>query len=161
MQEIIIARKAYFTAGVVFRPPSMSTEEAKALYGVYSASAFGFGNNYTLEAYFQGAIDKKTGLVVNLSDIDPILKAVIQPLDHQNLSHRIPDFKDNAPTLERLTQYCYTKLNEKCIGLENAKLVGVRLYQGENIWADYGQVSSGVSPEPVPPPPAVGSLIRG
>ena len=160
MQEIIIARKAYFTAGVVFQPPSMTKEQATALYGVYSRSEYGFGNNYTLEAYFQGSIDPKTGLVVNLSDIDPLLKAVIAPLDHQNLSRTVPEFKEQAPTLEKIAQYCYEKLQERIQNL-NAKLIGVRIYQGENFWADYGHVSVGVSPEPLPPPPAVGSLIRG
>lgn len=160
MQEIIIARKVYFTAGVVFRPPSMSLEQAKALYGVYSQSEFGFGNNYILEAYFQGPIDPKTGLVVNLSDIDPVLKAVIQPLDHQNLSHTVSEFKDQAPTLERIAQYCYEKILEKGQGL-NAKLIRVRLYQGEHYWSDYWQSSTGSPVPPSPPPPAVGSIIRG
>lgn len=135
MQEIIIARKVYFTAGVVFRPPSMSADQAKALYGVYAQSEHGFGNNYTLEAFFQGPIDPKTGLVVNLSDIDPLLKQVIQPLDHQNLSFTVEEFKENAPTLERLAQYCFEKLRIACVK-SDAKLVRVRLYQGENFWAD-------------------------
>lgn len=135
MQEIIIARKAYFTAGVVFRPPSMSLDQAKAFYGVYSQSEHGFGNNYTLEAFFQGSLDPKTGLVVNLSDIDPVLKQVIQPLDHQNLSFTIEEFKDKAPTLERLAEYCFKKLQAASANL-NAKLIRVRIYQGENHWAD-------------------------
>ncbi len=160
MQEIIIARKAYFTAGVVFRPPSMTLEQSQSLYGVYSQSEFGFGNNYTLEAYFQGPIDPKTGLVVNLSDIDPVLKSVIKPLDHQNLSYAVSEFKDKAPTLERLAQYCFEKILEKGQGL-NAKLIRVRLYQGENYWSDYGHSSSGLPVPPLPPPPTVGSLIRG
>lgn len=136
MQEIIIARKAYFTAGVVFRPPSLSKEQAEAIYGAYSRSEYGFGNNYILEAFFRGPIHPKTGLVVNLSDIDPILKEVIKPLDHQNISFTIEEFKDRAPTLERLAQYCFEKLQKASAKLE-AKLVRVRIYQGENYWSDF------------------------
>lgn len=135
MQEIIIVRKAYFTAGVIFRPPTMSQKQAAALYGVYSRSEYGFGNNYILEAFFQGPINPKTGLVVNLSDIDPVLKDVIKPLDHQNISRTLNEFKDKAPTLERLAQYCFEKLRAASAKL-NVKLVRVRLYQGENHWAD-------------------------
>ena len=160
MQEIIIARKAYFTAGVVFRPSSMTLDQARSYYGVYSQSEHGFGHNYILEAFFQGSIDPRTGLVVNLSDIDPVLKAVIRPLDHQNLSYSVSEFKDKAPTLERLAQFCFEKILEKGQGLR-AKLIRVRLYQGENCWADYGHSSSGSPVPPLPPPPTVGSLIRG
>jgi hypothetical protein len=40
-----------------------------------------FGPNYILEAFLLGPIDSRTGMLINLIDIDKILKAVVTTVD--------------------------------------------------------------------------------
>lgn len=131
-----LARRVHFSSGHRYFSDKLSEEENKKVFGA-CYSPFGHGHNYILEAYFEGPIDPVTGMVVNLIDVDQILKQVTDPLDHHHLNYDIPYFKDRVPTCENIAEYLYQEVEKKIAG-QNIQLFKVRLYESEDLWADVG-----------------------
>lgn len=88
-------------------------------------NSVGYGHNFSFEVFLKGEIDKKTGLVVNLTDIKPILSQVISLLDHKNLKKDLDYFKD-FETIEEadILEFILQKLSKK---MQLVELVGGRL----------------------------------
>jgi len=95
MEDITIARKAYFSSGV------NSTE-----------SKWGEGHNYVIEAFVRGPIDTDTGLVMNLTDLDRFLKVITDEFDHKHLNKDFDYFGETPVTPEQLAEYCHLKLKK-------------------------------------------------
>ena len=130
--EIVIARKAYFSSGIIFRLPHLSAEESTGLYGEWARSEYGTGFNFCVECFFQGIPDKTSGLVMNLTDIDSILKDVIRPLDHQNLSRTT--FKDEVVTFERLALFLFRQVQQELSRVKpSIRLVRLHLQDGTGL----------------------------
>lgn len=133
--EIIIARKVYFSSGVAFAHLPMAEDDKRTWYGKMASSRYGTGFNYTLEVFLAGPINPNTGLVVNLTDIDPMLKETVAPLDHQNISFTVPEFSNLPATAENIARYCFDQIKKR-LQAGPVRLERVRLYQGEDIAVD-------------------------
>ena len=129
--HLILARKAFFSSGIHYSRSEWSEEKNQAIYGSHSRPQ-GHGYNFVLEVRVQGRRDPVTGLVVNLSDVEKDLQAVVKTLDHRHLAFDMEAFKDKAPTLENVAQHCFAEL-KKGLG---SQLAGIRLRQGEDDWLD-------------------------
>ncbi len=130
---ISLSRQIRFSAGHRYYQPAFSDAENKKIFG-RCYTEHGHGHNYLLEVTVTGAIDEKTGMIINLTDLDKALKEVIQPLDHQHLNFDVPYFKNVVPTTENIAKYCFQELKKH---LTSVKLVRTRLYETEDLWADY------------------------
>lgn len=95
----------------------------------------GHGHNYELEAYFEGPVDKQTGMVMNLAEIDALLKKVVSPIDGKHLNFEVAEFKDRVPTTEAVAVYLTDKLREEMKPYP-VKLAKLRLYECEDLWVD-------------------------
>jgi 6-pyruvoyltetrahydropterin/6-carboxytetrahydropterin synthase len=132
---IRMSRKVYFASAHRYFQREFSHEENQKVFGACYTD-HGHGHNYVLEAFFEGPINPQTGLLVNLVDVDKILKGVIAPLDHHHLNFDVPYFKDVIPTTENIARYCFDKVLEGSKGLP-ARLYKVRLFENEDLWVDY------------------------
>jgi 6-pyruvoyltetrahydropterin/6-carboxytetrahydropterin synthase len=94
------------------------------------------GHSYILEGHFTGAMDHTTGMIVNLTELDRILKTVIDPLDHRHLEIDVAYFKNHVPTIENLAQYLFHQIQEQ-IPAASFHLVKIRLFESEDFWVDY------------------------
>jgi 6-pyruvoyltetrahydropterin/6-carboxytetrahydropterin synthase len=130
---VTICRKVKFSSGHRYFQPDLTDEENREVYGT-SYSEHGHGHNYVLEAYVEGPIDPKTGMVINLKDLDAVLKEVTSPLDHHHLNFDVAHFRQVVPTTENIAAYCFTEIDKR---LERRfRLRKVRLYEGSDLWAD-------------------------
>lgn len=136
MKKARLARRVHFSSGHRYFSDQLSEQENQRVFGS-CYSPYGHGHNYILEAYFEGPIDPVTGMVINLSDVDRILKEATDPLDHHHLNYDIPHFKKIVPTCENIAQYLYDEIEKKIAG-QNIKLFKVRLFESEDLWADVG-----------------------
>lgn len=134
-----ISRRAYFNSAHSYEVPGWTPEKNKQEFGK-SYDNYGHGHNYTLEAHFEGPISKETGMVVNLRDVDIWIKDVLKTIDKKFLNKDVEYFKSSLPTTENICRYCFEKINEK-IDLDSVQLVKVRVYEYENLWAEYGDLS--------------------
>ena len=69
---IRLARTIHFNAGRSLWRADWPPEKNLAVYG--EESPHGYGHNYELEVAVEGEIDPATAMVVNLTDLDRILR---------------------------------------------------------------------------------------
>lgn len=87
-----LRRRAAFSAGLL-RP---------------LANGRGGGHNYLCELTVGGDIDARTGMVVNIRDVDAVLKArVVRPLDGALLDRDVPAFRETPPTPENVARFVW------------------------------------------------------
>ena len=109
---IRLSRTIHFNAGRSLWRPDWSPEKNTSVYGV--ESPHGYGHNYELELAVEGRVDPQTSMVVNLTDLDRILKEEVdRPIDHKNLNRDVPEFATKPPTAENLAVWIWTRVAER------------------------------------------------
>ena len=137
MDRVVIARRQMFSSAHFYRQEQFSDEENRRVFGL-CYTKHGHGHNYVVEAFIDGPIDPKTKLVVNLADLDQILKDVTRPLEHHHLNHDVPEFAQCVPTTENIALYLAERIGNAVRAHENGnlKLQRLRLYETDDIWAE-------------------------
>jgi 6-pyruvoyltetrahydropterin/6-carboxytetrahydropterin synthase len=117
--------------------PGVTDAENRALFGPW-ASPYNHGHNYVLDVEAKGEIDPRTGMVVNIKDIDAVLqREVVQRFDQKSLNDEIAHFQSHAPTLENLLHYIASQLAPHfSLGHLPATLTRLRLEEMPTLWAE-------------------------
>lgn len=92
------------------------------------------GHNYVCELTVSGRVDPITGMVVNIVDIDAVLKSrVVGRLDGVLIDRDIPEFASTPPTPENLVRFIW----EACVDWlpRECRLAGVTLYWKPTGWS--------------------------
>ncbi len=131
---IYLSRKIVFSSAHRYYQKNFSEEKNKKVFG-RCYTEFGHGHNYVLELTMAGEVDTDTGMVINLSDVDHVLKSITDPLDHHHLNFDVPHFKDLVPTTENIAKYLFEEAR-KLLPRE-ITLVRARLHESDSLWADY------------------------
>lgn len=106
---IRLSRTIHFNAGRSLWRPGWTPEKNREVYG--EESPHGYGHNYALEVAVAGDADPQTGMVVNLTDLDRILREEVdRPLDHKNLNRDVREFADAPPTAENLAVWIWRRV---------------------------------------------------
>jgi 6-pyruvoyltetrahydropterin/6-carboxytetrahydropterin synthase len=109
---IRLVRKIHFDSGRSLWRSDWPAEKNRAVYG--EEGAHGYGHNYELEVTVEGDIDPESSMVINLTDLDRILKEEVDtPLDHKNLNRDVPDFEDLPPTAENLAAWIWRRVRAR------------------------------------------------
>lgn len=109
---ILLSRTIHFNAGRSLWRPDWTEERNRAVYG--EESPRGYGHNYELEIAVEGKIDPETSMIVNLSDLDRILKEEVdRPLDHKNLNRDVAEFASLPPTAENLAAWIWERVSAR------------------------------------------------
>ena len=89
-----LRRRASFSAGFQQPPPG----------------EFGRGHDYLCEVTVGGTINPQTGMVVNIKDVDAVLKEhVVGPLHGKLLDVDVLALRDTPPTLEALVRFIWSR----------------------------------------------------
>ncbi|MFO7628585.1 MAG: 6-carboxytetrahydropterin synthase [Prochlorococcaceae cyanobacterium] len=130
----VITRRACFSASHLYRLPEWSEEQNRAQFGRCSLAP-GHGHNYELIVAMGGGLDAD-GMVLNLSEVKHAIRAeVTDSLDFRFLNDAWPEFdlsrpQGMLPTTEALALAIRRRL------AAHLPLVGLRLYEQSNLWAD-------------------------
>ncbi len=82
--ELRITRRATFAAAHILCRDDWSQEKNREVFG---ACATDHGHNYVIEVTVGGPLDAETGMVVNLKQVDAILRReFIDAVDHHHLN---------------------------------------------------------------------------
>lgn len=128
---VFLTRRTGFSAAHRYYLPDLSDDENAALYGPCS-NPHGHGHDYTVDVTVRGEVDPRTGMVVNISQLKPILQAVIvEPLDREFLSIRHPVCRGNVPTSENLVRILWDGL-EHALAAAHLPAQMHRLHLAEN-----------------------------
>ncbi|KAA6459039.1 6-pyruvoyl tetrahydrobiopterin synthase [Acidobacteria bacterium AB60] len=121
-------RRYIFSASHRLHADSLSPAQNRAAYGKCN-NPHGHGHNYVVEVLVRGEVATETGMVVNLVDLDRVVrKQVLDRFDHTNLNHD-PLFTAVVPTTENLCRSVYRLLKDH---LHPAELEYVRVEETEN-----------------------------
>jgi 6-pyruvoyltetrahydropterin/6-carboxytetrahydropterin synthase len=132
-----LTRRYMFSASHRLHSSQFSVEKNLTTYGKCN-NPYGHGHNYSLEVTVSGPVDKATGMICNLVDLDDFVHAeVLERFDHQNLNN-LAEFADRVPTTENLCIAIYDIVKR---GFLKAHLDKIRIeetmlnsfeYAGEN-----------------------------
>jgi len=129
-----IRRRVAFSAGHAYWLPGRSEEENQRLFGPF-ASKWGHGHNYVVEATVAGSVDDATGMVINIVEIDRILKTYVTgPLSDKHLTYEVPYFADTPPTLENIARYIAEQFRSH-FRHPVARLARVTVWESPTLWA--------------------------
>ena len=127
-EKIVIARRAFFSAGRVLRRADWSDAVNLEIYG---KDFFPHGHDYLLSVFYQGTPREEDGMIVNISEIKPVLARLLAPLDDAFLNE-LPAFQSCAPTLENLIEYLWDQLPPR---IEDGVLARLCLQESDKFWA--------------------------
>lgn len=136
--------KAYFgrrymlSASHRLHSDALTPEQNRDTYGKCN-NPFGHGHNYVVEVVIGGPVAAETGMVVNLTDVDAVVRTrVVERFEHTNLNLD-PLFTSVVPTTENLCRAIYRLLEA---GFPAGTLEYVRVEETEN---NFFQCYDGVS----------------
>jgi 6-pyruvoyltetrahydropterin/6-carboxytetrahydropterin synthase len=121
-EEAEFSRSYVFSAAHRLHAPALSEEQNQALYGKCN-NPNGHGHNYTLEVSVGGPIDGATGMVIDLVELDLMVRSVLDTLDHKHIDREIPAFAEQTSTAENLVVFLWDELAQRLEGrLRHLKL---------------------------------------
>ena len=124
-------RRFAFAAAHHYHVEGWSAEENRRAFGELGTV---HGHNYTLEVTVRGAIDPRTGMVIDLGELKRIVgELVVRRFDHADLNADLL-FAGRVPTTENVAVAIWGFLAPK-LGLD--RLWRVRLWEDPSLYVDY------------------------
>lgn len=121
--KISLTRRYSFAASHRLFRPEWSEEKNRGIFGK-CANPYGHGHNYAVEITATGPVDPRTGMIVNLADLDEEVKSkVLDDFDHVYLNEQVPEFRDCVPTTENLCRVIFERLR----GFTKARIERIRI----------------------------------
>ncbi len=101
---LTVSKRFEFSSSHRYFIKSLSEPENYKLFGDKSKGNYGHGHNYVVYFQFTGAIDHKTGMVINVADIkNAVLPLLEKKYDHKFLNLDTKPFDKILPTPENLS----------------------------------------------------------
>lgn len=133
---ICLSRKLGFSATHVYHIESWSEDKNREVFGPCS-NPNGHGHDYSLEVVVRGPIDERSGMVVNVTDIDKVVQQLLEEeFDGKFLDREHPYFRQRIPTTESIVTYLWQALDGS---FPNCELYKLRLYESPFLFTDKGR----------------------
>jgi 6-pyruvoyltetrahydropterin/6-carboxytetrahydropterin synthase len=129
-----LCRAIEFSTSLRCVQPGLSQAENERLYG---PAARQHGHNYRLEVTLRGAPDPRTGMVMDLKDLQEVLeREIMRRFDHRDLNRDTPYFEKLAPTHEN-----FALLIERILlaALPAGSLDRIRLQPEADTWVEIAE----------------------
>lgn len=136
MSRASLTRAVEFSAGHRYHRPEWSEEENRRRFGELAREP-GHGHNYRVEIRVGGEVDPRTGMVVDLGELDGILRRQVREPFHHAFLNDLPDFSGEAsiPTTETIARVIWGRVAPRLP--EGCRLERVRVREERDLWADY------------------------
>jgi 6-pyruvoyltetrahydropterin/6-carboxytetrahydropterin synthase len=99
--RVRLTRAYRFSASHRLQCDGLSQEQNRAVYGKCN-NPHGHGHNYRIEVTVQGAVDPRTGMVMNMADLDAAVATAVTGRFHLANLNQDPLFAEAVPTTENL-----------------------------------------------------------
>ncbi|MBC8104338.1 MAG: 6-carboxytetrahydropterin synthase [Cytophagales bacterium] len=134
MGTMYLRRRVAFSAGHAYWLSGKTEDENRRLFGPL-ASKWGHGHNYVVEATVAGEVEPRSGMVVNIVEVDQVLKKFVTgPLADKHLNHEVGHFADTPPTLENIARYVADQFRSHFRN-PAAHLARVTVWESPTLWA--------------------------
>ncbi len=114
--------------------PEWSAERNRAAFGALTES---HAHDYRCAVTVSGPVDPRSGMIVDLAELDRILEAEVRaPLEGRDLNRQIPAFADTAqiPTCEALALYLFRRIVDRIPA--GVRLERVRVAEDPTLYAE-------------------------
>ncbi len=105
--KIVLARRADFSCGRVLLRREWNAEMNAAVFG---KEARPHGHDYSFNVFYSGAPSFEDGMIVNLTDIKPVLAKAANALDGAFLPGEIEYFQTRPATAENIVNFLWQNL---------------------------------------------------
>jgi 6-pyruvoyltetrahydropterin/6-carboxytetrahydropterin synthase len=131
-----LTRRYSFAASHRLHSLQLSEEENQRIYGKCN-NPYGHGHNYVIEVTLTGPVDRATGMIAHLTQLDAFVqREVLEPFDHTYLNKDVAAFRETVPTTENLCIEIFDRLK----GFPGARLARIRLEEtGRNSFEYAGE----------------------
>jgi 6-pyruvoyltetrahydropterin/6-carboxytetrahydropterin synthase len=130
-----VTRRLHFSAGGRLHSEQLSDEENRAVYGKCN-NPNGHGHNYWVEVTVRGPKDPRTGMVLDLKELDRVVRErVLDDVDHAFLNLDVPWLEGVVPTTENLAEAFWARLAPHVPG--PAVLHEIRVHETEKNFVLY------------------------
>ena len=139
MTTVRLTRVVTFSAAHRYYRPEWSVTRNREVFGA-CANEHGHGHNYECHVTVVGPLDDETGMVMNLRDLDRLLREEIgDHLDHRFLNHAVPEFAPGRqiPTSEEVAVYVWRRLEPRMPA--GVTLLRVRMQEDQFLYAEVGR----------------------
>ena len=120
--KISLTRRYRFAASHRLHSPALGEAENERIYGKCN-SHYGHGHNYAVEVTITGPVDRETGMIANLGDLDPFVqREVIEAFDYKYLNEDVPEFQVMVPTTENVCREVYRRLTKFPARVERVRI---------------------------------------
>jgi 6-pyruvoyltetrahydropterin/6-carboxytetrahydropterin synthase len=109
VDQVTLGRRAYFSAGRELRRDDWNEEQNARVFG---KDVQPHGHDYTVDIFYTGTPAEEDGMIVNLTEVKPILQEAIAPLEGAWLN-ALPQFREQLPTAENLVEFLWQRLPTK------------------------------------------------
>ena len=131
--RIALGRRYRFAASHRLHSEKLSDKDNWHVYGKCN-NPYGHGHNYVLEIVVSGPVDRPTGMIVNLAELDAFVeREVIEEFDHKSLNQDVAAFRGKVPTTENVCVEIFERLKHFPL----AKLERVRVEETSNNAFEY------------------------
>ena len=131
---VTVTRRLTFNAAHRVHNPELSDLENARLFGKCNNPNW-HGHNYELEVSVRGAVEDKTGYVMDLARLKDVVKReIIEKVDHRNLNLDVDFMRNVIPTTENLAVGIWRILVK---AIAPNELVLIRLWESENNRVEY------------------------
>lgn len=139
-----MTRRLSFSAGHRYWFAHLSGAENKALFGPW-ASPFSHGHNYVLDVEVEGVVTDSTGMIVNIKDVDAVLKAQLLPqFINRSLNDQVSHFATQAPTVENILSYIWSEIIR--IGLpQECTLTALKLEETPLLYGEFDGMTTSLT----------------
>lgn len=134
---ILFERSYHFSASHLYWRNGWSEEQNREVFGKCSIRP-AHGHNYRLTVRVRGEVDPTTGFLVNLVELDRIVRqAIVERLDHRHINDVLPEFGPHGriPTTENLVLWMVAELDSELAGQTDCSLQELRLQEEDRIAA--------------------------
>ncbi|MBI2940482.1 MAG: 6-carboxytetrahydropterin synthase [Chloroflexi bacterium] len=115
-EVVSLVRSYTFSAAHRLHAAALTPEENRAIFGKCN-NPYGHGHTYQLDVTITGAPDPRTGMVVDLAQLDAAVQDhVLGRVDHRHLNLEVPPFDVVNPTSENVARAIWEWLAPVCPG---------------------------------------------
>lgn len=126
-EQVTLGRRSFFSAGLSLHNPAWSDERNRAVFGKAAAP---HGHDYVLDAYYRGMVATEDGMIVNITDIKPLLAEVLGGLEGRFLNEEVDYFRARRPTAENVVDFLWQELPAQ---IASGRLVRLRLEESPRL----------------------------
>jgi len=134
MPNVTITRRLQFNAAHRVHNPALSEAQNQAIFGKCNNPNW-HGHNYTLDVSVTGAVDERTGYVIDLAVLKAIVeREVVGKVDHRNFNLEVDFMRGVIPTTENIVVQMWRVLEP---AIAPARLTRLVLWETPNNYVEY------------------------